>query len=96
MGFLQVAGGLAPFRDLLGHVRRDVHRLTGVDEGALDRLLDPPGGVGGESRPPVGIEAFDGFEKAEQTDPRERLDHALRAANVRVFNEANSMPSLTK
>src|SRR5262249_34651377 len=34
-------------------------------EGPLNRLLDPPGGVGAEANALIGVEAFDGAEQAD-------------------------------
>ena len=49
----------------LDHVGRDVDRLHAVDQGALDRLLDPPARVRAEAAAVLRIEAFDGFEQAD-------------------------------
>src|SRR5438445_7747195 len=38
---------------------------SSVDEGTLDRLLDPVAGVGTEARVHARIEAFDGTQEAE-------------------------------
>ena len=54
-----------PFRQQLDHVRGDANGLGGVDQGALDRLLDPVTGVGAEARVHDGVEAFDGTQQAE-------------------------------
>lgn len=61
----QFAGGAFAQRDEFDHVGGDVDGLDGVDEGAFDGLLDPPGGVGAEARALGGVETFDGFEQAE-------------------------------
>jgi hypothetical protein len=42
-----------------------VNGLDGVDQGPLDGLLDPPGGVGGEANIEFRVEAFDGLEQAD-------------------------------
>ncbi len=62
---LKTACGPAELGHQLDHVRRDVNRLHAVDKGALDGLLDPPRGVGGEACAVLGIKAFDRFEQAD-------------------------------
>jgi len=62
---LEARGGLLEFGDELDHVGRDMDGLDGVDEGALDGLLDPPRGVGGKARALRGVEAFDGADEAD-------------------------------
>ena len=47
------------------HVRGNAHRFHGVDQGPLDRLLDPPGGVGAEAAFGGGVEAFDRLEEPD-------------------------------
>jgi len=42
-----------------------VDRLHGVDQRALDRLLDPPRGIGREARALRGVEALDGADEAD-------------------------------
>src|SRR5262249_32248692 len=43
----------------------DADGLGRVHQGALDRLLDPVGGVGAEARPHLRVEALDGAEQTE-------------------------------
>ena len=63
--FLELAVGLLPARDQLHHVGGDVDRLDGVDERALDGLLDPPARVGAEAGALGGVEALDGLDEAD-------------------------------
>ena len=61
----QLAHGVLELGHHLDHVGGDVDRLHAVDQRPLDRLLDPPGGVGAEAAAVLGVEAFDGFEQAD-------------------------------
>jgi hypothetical protein len=56
---LEIAARDLPLRDELDHVGRDMDRLAGVDQRPLDRLLDPPRGVGAEPGALGGVEALD-------------------------------------
>ena len=55
----------APLREQLHHVGGNADRLAGVDQGPLDRLLDPVAGVGAEARADARVEALDGPKEPE-------------------------------
>ena len=78
---LQLSRGLFPFGDQLDHIGRDVDRLDRVDERALDRLFDPPGGVGGEAGSLGRIETLHG---PDETDVALLDQVGERQAPVRV------------
>ena len=62
---LQIRRHPPPLEEQLDHVGRDPDRLGGVDQGSLDRLLDPVAGIGAEARSHRGIKAFDGPQQAQ-------------------------------
>ena len=51
--------------DLVDEMDRQADRLALVGQGALDRLLDPPGGVGAELAALLRIEAFHRLHQAD-------------------------------
>ena len=61
----QAGGHAAHLRDTVDHVHRKADGLSVRGEGALDGLLDPPGGVGAELAPLIGVEALDGLDQPE-------------------------------
>ncbi len=73
--FLQLGGGAAPLGQQLDHVGGDADGLGRVDQGPLDRLLDPVAGVGAEARVHRRVEALDGAQQAEVAF----LDQVLQA-----------------
>ena len=76
--FLQLGGGAPPLGQQLDHVGGDADGLGGVDQGALDRLLDPVAGVGAEAGVHRGVEALDGAQQAEVAF----LDQVLQAQSL--------------
>ena len=70
-----LARGPPPLGQQLDHVGGDADGLGGVDQGALDRLLDPVAGVGAEARVHRRVEALDGAQQAEVAF----LDEVLQA-----------------
>ncbi len=52
-------------REQLDHVGRNADRLGRVDQGPLDRLLDPVAGVGAEAGAHRRVEALDGPQQAQ-------------------------------
>jgi hypothetical protein len=51
--------------DPLDHVHRQADQLALVDDGALDRLADPPGSIGAELEAFLVIELLDRLDQAE-------------------------------
>ena len=54
-----------PFRQQLYHVCGDANGFGGIDEGTLDRLLDPVAGIGAEASVHGRIEALDRTQKPQ-------------------------------
>ena len=71
----QPGAGPPPLREQLDHVGRDADRLGGVDQGPLDRLLDPIAGVGREAGADGRVEALDRPQQAQVP----LLDQVLQA-----------------
>ena len=72
---LQLGGGPPPLGQQFDHVGGNADRLGGVDQGPLDRLLDPVAGVGAEARVHVGVEPLDGAQQPQVAF----LDQVLQA-----------------
>ncbi len=73
--FLQLGGRPPPLGQQFHHVGGDADRLGGVDQGPLDRLLDPVAGVGAEASVHRGVEPLDGAQQTEVAF----LDEVLQA-----------------
>ena len=67
-----------PLREQLDHVGRNADRLRRVDQGPLDRLLDPIAGIGREPRADGRVEAFHGAEQAQVS----LFDEVLQAESL--------------
>ena len=74
-------GNATHLGDFIDQVNRQTNRLALVGQGTLDRLLDPPGGVGAELSAFRRIETLDRFH---QTDVSFRDQVEQRQAEVRV------------
>src|SRR5205807_5750600 len=79
--FAHLQGNATHLGDFIDQMNRQTNRLALVGQGTLDRLLDPPGGVGAELSAFRRIETLDRFH---QTDVSFRDQVEQRQAEVRI------------
>src|SRR5439155_350236 len=88
---LQLVGGPPPLGQQLDQVGRDADGFGGVDQGPLNRLLDPVAWVGGEARVHRRVDAFDGPQQAEVAF----FNHMLQTDIDRLESRSSKKPVLS-